>query len=155
MPPAVDAPPKRNKPVIEGKLSNWEVRQLLLRQQREREEEEAAMPLPGARRGQVGTSAWACHQELTTVSEQVLTYLESTPCAGQTRTRIEAFMEEASDLNLTRMEMLALVNTPPCSIVEVHLLVEECEERLTQEQRTELLRRCALLDSSGGGDGGG
>ena len=43
----------------------------------------------------------------------------------------------------------------PRSLVEVHLIVEECEERLTQQQRTELLRRCALLDSSGGGDGGG
>ena len=56
---------------------------------------------------------------------------------------------------LTQAEVLNLVNTRPRSLVEVHLIVEECEERLTQQQRTELLRRCALLDSSGGGDGGG
>ena len=43
---------------------------------------------------------------------------------------------------LTRMECVSLVNTPPCSQVEIHLLVEECEERLTPDDVRELLKLC-------------
>ena len=51
-------------------------------------------------------------------------------------------MEAVTPFKLTRMETLALVNTPPCSIVEIHLLVEECEERLSPDDVRELLQLC-------------
>lgn len=40
---------------------------------------------------------------------------------------------------LTRAELLQVINLAPCSEVEVHLIVEECEERLTQQQVTQLM----------------
>jgi hypothetical protein len=43
-------------------------------------------------------------------------------------------------LGLTRAEVLQVVNLSPCSEVEVHLIVEECEERLSEEQVTQLLQ---------------
>ena len=52
------------------------------------------------------------------------------------------FMEAVKPFELTRMETQACINTPPSSIVEVHLLVEECEERLDQDRVRELLVLC-------------
>jgi len=40
---------------------------------------------------------------------------------------------------LTRAEVLQVINLAPCSAVEVHLIVDECEERLSEEQVTQLL----------------
>ena len=124
----------------DGVLTNFEVADLLARQQQQRLDEENALPLPGARRGQSGSTAWSSQQTLAGVSEQVVGYLEKSPCAGQVRENIVAFQQSATQFNLTQMETLALVNTPPCSVVEVHLLVEECEERLKPGDVKELLK---------------
>jgi hypothetical protein len=123
-------------------LTNFEVSELLKKQQRQREEEEAALPLPGARRGQTGAAAWSSQKVAAELSEQVLVYLGKATCAGQTREDIAAFMAGVERFKLTRMECLALVNTPPSSIVEVHLLVEECEERLAAADVRQLLQLC-------------
>ena len=98
---------------------------------------------------------WRSQQEVRAITRQVIEYLEQGCAADQSRESIAEFMRAMEPFGLTQAEVLNLVNTRPRSLVEVHLIVEECEERLTQQQRTELLRRCALLDSSGGGDGGG
>ena len=126
----------------DGAMTNFEVAQLLTAQQRERDEQEATLPLPGARRGQAGSTAWSSQQSAVLLSEQVLAYMEKAGCAFQSRETILEFMEAVKPFKLTRMECLALVNTPPCSIVEIHLLVEECEERLSQEKVKDLLQLC-------------
>lgn len=124
-------------------LTNFEVAALLHSQQRARDEEEKALPLPGARRGETaGASAWSATQAVAGLSEQVIAYLEKDGAASQTHEDISAFITAVEPFDLTRMEVLALVNTPPASIVEVHLLVEECEERLSQEKVRELLALC-------------
>ena len=109
----------------EGMLTNFEVAALLEAQQLARDEREAALPLPGARRGQVASTVWASQQAVTNLSEQVVGYLDKAACAGQTRESIVAFQQAAKRFKLTQMETLAMVNTPPSSVVEVHLLVEE------------------------------
>ena len=124
-------------------LTNFEVATLLHAQQRARDEEEKALPLPGARRGETaGSSAWSATQAVAVLSEQVITYLERDGSASQAHEDISNFIAAVGPFDLTRMEVLALVNTPPASIVEVHLLVEECEERLSQEKVRELLALC-------------
>lgn len=40
---------------------------------------------------------------------------------------------------LTRAELLQVLNLAPCSEVEVHLIVEECEERLDEQQMAQFL----------------
>ena len=81
------------------------------------------------------------------ISEQVLGYQRQpeTGVAGQTRERVAAFMEATGRFELTRAEVLMLVNLQPRTTVEIHLIVEECEERLTAEQTNELLALCAEL----------
>ena len=72
----------------------------------------------------------------------MLGYLERAACATQTRDDIVTFQEAVKHFKLTRMETLAIVNTPPSSVVEVHLLVEECEERLQPADVKALLALC-------------
>ena len=133
----------------DGALTNLEVAELLTAQQRAREEQEAALPLPGARRGQqAGTAAWSSQAAAAGISEQVLGYLEKAACASQTRENILAFQQAVQPFKLTQMECLSFVNMPPCSIVEIHLLVEECEERLTSEQTQQLLEKVQLLSAA-------
>ena len=79
------------------------------------------------------------------ITDQVLTYLDETPCAEQTRDSIRSFMSAVERFNLTRAEALTIVNTQPRTLVEIHLIVEECEERLTPAQTAELLDLCKVL----------
>ena len=125
----------------DGVMTNFEVAQLLIQQQKRRAEDEAALPLPGARRTSQ-SSAWSAQQSVSQISEQILAYLNKTPSTSQSHEGITAFLEAVQTFKLTRMEMLSLVNTPPSSFVEVHLLVEECEDRLTVEQQKELITLC-------------
>lgn len=125
----------------DGVMTNFEVAQLLIQQQKRRAEDEAALPLPGARRTSQ-SSAWSAQQSVSQISEQILAYLNKTPSTSQSHEGITAFLEAVQTFKLTRMEMLSLVNTPPSSFVEVHLLVEECEDRLTVEQQKELIALC-------------
>lgn len=126
-------------------LTNLEVQQVLEVQMKARLEAEKALPLPGARRGQSSSAAWHYRQNAAAIAEQVLTYLESTACGAQTRESIGAFLAAAERFDLTRTELFSLVNLQPASVVDVHLLVEECEERLDKSDVRELLRLCARL----------
>ena len=128
-----------------GVLTNLEVKLLLEEQQSRRIRDEQAMPLPGARRGQAGAAAWQSQQHAALISEQVSTYLETTSCVRQTRESITAFMGAIERFQLTTAEALSLVNTQPQSVVEIHLLVEECEERLSSDDVLALLRLCKTL----------
>lgn len=40
---------------------------------------------------------------------------------------------------LTRAELLQVLNLAPCSEVEVHLIVEQCEERVDEQQMAQFL----------------
>lgn len=55
---------------------------------------------------------------------------------------VGTLMEAVRDppFNLTRIEILQMINLVPKSAVEVHLLVENCDERLTEDQIEDLLR---------------
>jgi len=129
-----------------GRLSNFEVAAVLEQQARERREVERKAPLPGARRA-VSISVRSL-QDVELISDQTLGYLDKSPCALQSRESIGAFIESLSAFKLTRAEELMLINARPRSLVEVHLIVEECEERLTGEETQQLLDLCALLDAA-------
>lgn len=127
-------------------LTSFEVAQLLATQQRRRNDEEAEQPLPGARRGHSGFALWQAHTNAAAIAEEVMAYLDNTTDShAQTAESIRSFIEAVKPFNLTRMETFSLVNTPPRSVVEVHLLIEEAEERLSDDDVRTLLRLCQQL----------
>lgn len=78
-------------------------------------------------------------QNLGTITYETIKYLERTPCALQTPEHVAAFMHAMKDFELTKAEKLQLLNNRPTSMVEMYLMVEETEERMTEEQMSQLM----------------
>ena len=130
-----------------GALTNFELASLLRQQAKEQAELESRLPLPGARRGASSNAVtWQAQQE---IAEQVLSYLEKHEggCVCQTRETIFKFTSAVAKFKLTRAEVFSLVNTAPRSRVEIYLIIEECEERLSPDSVVELLQLCKELQS--------
>eukprot|EP00850_Spirogloea_muscicola_P018436 SM000168S02635 [mRNA] locus=s168:306773:307716:- [translate_table: standard] len=68
------------------------------------------------------------------------------PQAGyQTHASVTAAVAELKKLGLTKAEILQIVNLRPTTAVEIHLIVEDCEERLSTIQAERLLGAVAEL----------
>mmetsp|Transcript_19738 Transcript_19738/g.37615 ORF Transcript_19738/g.37615 Transcript_19738/m.37615 type:complete len:150 (-) Transcript_19738:278-727(-) len=70
---------------------------------------------------------------------QTLEALKLTAATNQNRESIKAFKLAVKDFGLTKAEMLMLVNDVPDTLVHIHVIVEDCEERYTPEQIDSLL----------------
>lgn len=70
---------------------------------------------------------------LTAPEMKVYDYLEKTPAGQQTRKNVVAFFTATEQYKLTKAEQLQASNLRPASAVEVHLIVEDCDERLSSE----------------------
>ncbi|GFN94088.1 DNA-directed RNA polymerase iii subunit rpc9 [Plakobranchus ocellatus] len=81
------------------------------------------------------------HQtNLATITYETIQCLEkSWPCAGHTAEGVTAAMVALAPFSLTAAEKLQLINHRPSTAVEIQLMVEESEERLSEEQVDELL----------------
>lgn len=74
-------------------------------------------------------------------SAALLLMVCSFPCLPALSIRpCETVTRAPQPFKLTRAELVQVLNLAPASEVEVHLIVEECEERLNEEQMDAFLQ---------------
>eukprot|EP00164_Ancoracysta_twista_P007444 GFYU01010567.1.p1 GENE.GFYU01010567.1~~GFYU01010567.1.p1 ORF type:complete len:168 (+),score=36.80 GFYU01010567.1:58-561(+) len=83
--------------------------------------------------------------------DEVIKYLKSTPAKAQTLEEADKLLAKIERFKLTKAEKLQLFNVRPTTLVEIHLIVEECEERMTEEETQDLLE--LIYEHFGGIDG--
>ncbi|XP_012216099.1 DNA-directed RNA polymerase III subunit RPC9 [Linepithema humile] len=80
--------------------------------------------------------------QLATITYETIKYLESLAgvCKNQSPEKIKEYLKAMEPIKLTKAEKLALLNICPTTPLEIQLLVEESEERLTEEEVETVLR---------------
>ncbi|GJQ73493.1 hypothetical protein Trydic_g13849 [Trypoxylus dichotomus] len=81
--------------------------------------------------------------QLATITYETIRYLEGTPCQTYTSKNVIDCLKDLEKFNITKNEKLMIINTPPTTALEIQLIVEESEERLSEEQVNEILQICA------------
>lgn len=67
-------------------------------------------------------------------SFQTIRFLEDGPCKTQTKENIIEFMNAVKPFKLAKNECLMMINDPPTSALHIQLIIEDSEERLTEDQ---------------------
>jgi DNA-directed RNA polymerase subunit F len=111
-----------------GYLSNFEVYKYFseIKESSSRNEERA--------------SALKYNKHLSTIVYEALQYFKKTACTVQTEEGIAEFVRRIQPFGLTKLEQLSLINTRPSLPVDIQALIEESEERLTEDQVDEIIQ---------------
>jgi len=80
-----------------------------------------------------------CNFGLNTVTYETLKYLEQTPCIEQNQDIISQFYSKLKKFDLKKTEILQILNLRPTTPVELQLIIEDSETRLTEAQSNELI----------------
>ncbi|KZC13262.1 DNA-directed RNA polymerase III subunit RPC9 [Dufourea novaeangliae] len=78
--------------------------------------------------------------QLATITYQTIRYLEETPCKRQSPEKIRDFLKAMEPYKLTKCEKLTLLNVCPKTPLEIQLIVEDSEDRLSDEEVDSLLQ---------------
>ena len=68
--------------------------------------------------------------------------LAASPAGAQARERVQAFIDAVDAVELTRAEVVQLINLKPRERVVVHAIVESCAKRLSDDEVDDLLHLC-------------
>jgi len=105
-------------------VTNFEVLQLLLEELKSRPHPRAAPP------------------HVLKMNAQFLRYLTShcAPTCKQKKSSLKKLLAGLNGFALTKAEKLQIINLLPRSLVELHLILEECEERFSEEDMVAILK---------------
>ncbi|EEB14701.1 conserved hypothetical protein [Pediculus humanus corporis] len=80
--------------------------------------------------------------QLATITYETTKYLEDKPCASQSEESVQQYLKAFLEhqIPLSKAEKLMFVNNPPTTPLEIQLVVEESEERLTDNQVESLVQ---------------
>ncbi|KAI3928003.1 hypothetical protein MKW98_023604 [Papaver atlanticum] len=70
---------------------------------------------------------------------QVYDYLVETAACNQTQENINEFLKSCEKYKLAKAEKLNIINIRPATLVEIDPIIEECQDRLNEEQVEELV----------------
>ncbi|KAI3883888.1 hypothetical protein MKX03_017352 [Papaver bracteatum] len=76
---------------------------------------------------------------------QVYDYLVETAACNQTQENINEFLNSCEKYKLAKAEKLNIINIRPATLVEIDPIIEECQDRLNEEQVEELVELIANL----------
>ncbi|CAF4958698.1 unnamed protein product [Pieris macdunnoughi] len=76
---------------------------------------------------------------LATVTYETVRYLQDTECQHQSSEKIRNFLESIKSFKLTKLEKLMMINTPPRTELEIQLIVQESEERLSENDVKQII----------------
>ncbi|KFD49778.1 hypothetical protein M514_09373, partial [Trichuris suis] len=74
--------------------------------------------------------------------EELVEYFKMTDVTKQTEEGLSKVIEESAQLGLSKNEALQIINLKPKSHLDMQLIVEDCESRLTEEQIDKFLALC-------------
>ncbi|CAH8556194.1 unnamed protein product [Heterobilharzia americana] len=63
-----------------------------------------------------------------------------TPCSKQSEAEVQAFANEIKDFNLTKSEILMLINHCPSSQVELSVIISDLDSRFSNRQADNILQ---------------
>ncbi|XP_012176577.1 DNA-directed RNA polymerase III subunit RPC9 [Bombus affinis] len=78
--------------------------------------------------------------QLASITYQTIRYLEETPCKRQTPEKIRGLLQALEPYKLTKCEKLTLLNMCPKTPLEIQLIIEDSEDRLTDDEVNSLLQ---------------
>jgi len=78
-------------------------------------------------------------QGLSTIEYEVNKYLSNMPSSTQTPEQIENVINALKPYALTMTEVFQLINLRPKALIDLTLIIEECESRFTEENLENLL----------------
>ncbi|KAG5513281.1 hypothetical protein PMAC_001652 [Pneumocystis sp. 'macacae'] len=81
------------------------------------------------------------NENLRTIQFELRKYLEELPAKKQSAEQVCKLTKELENYPLTKAEKLMIVNSRPDTLVELYILIEECEERFNLEQLQQILDR--------------
>jgi hypothetical protein len=77
--------------------------------------------------------------DLEVITKDLSSYLSKTPAQTQTADKITQCMKDLSKYQLEKIEKLQIINSTPYSLVNLYAVIEECDQRFSEDEINDLL----------------